>query len=550
MGGAAELPRAQARLPQLVERGPAAGGVARVRPRRRRPQHLRPWRGGRGGGARGRPSQRERGAAAAVGCAQPRPRRPRAAWLYRLARTLATPPHSRQRATVSGGGAACVTLTGSKGKKVPRCPVKCTRRLPTETRRRGPPLSLMEHAPEVVFRERLDATATMSITPAAAVMPLGAAMTSLLAAPEVEFALAIGSSEPDADSATVKALRSIEAHLRGGLTSTTVWSLVEPLIDQSVGKKRGGRRHTRAAAVLCWQLEHAELGAMTADVVAGCLGGPPDQNRLKLAAAGLLQAAFASVRTSVPPEVAACLLRALCACAASGGAQPTRLALGAADAAVGLLAWACRAPRGCAPGGAASRCLVEARALCACLARWRVGQWVYAAAMAELVACLPPASEAAAGEAALSDAAAAPAAPPAAPPAAVRLWGACAPLLDSDVSLVPPAEALRRVRRWLRAARDEPGPSATGGGGGGGGGEGGEGEGGRACSIGVSCQPVMVPEPCSWSKVEIAPSSIAQYLVRYCGGRFNALATSVALTITVFLPLPRPSSLPVIGGIL
>ena len=73
---------------------------------------------------------------------------------------------------------------------------------------------------EVVFRESLDAAATMSIT--AAVMPLGAAMTSLLAAPEVEFALAIGSSEPDADSATVKALRSIEAHLRGSLTTATV----------------------------------------------------------------------------------------------------------------------------------------------------------------------------------------------------------------------------------------------------------------------------------------------------------------------------------------
>eukprot|EP00964_Phaeocystis_antarctica_P152943 scaffold121006_cov69-Phaeocystis_antarctica.AAC.1 len=210
---------------------------------------------------------------------------------------------------------------------------------------------------------------------------------------------------------------------------------------------------------------------MTADVVAGCLGGPPEQNRLKLAAAGLLQAAFASARTSVPPEVAASLLRALCACAASGGAQPTRLALGAADAAVGLLAWACRAPRGCVPDGTASRCLVEARALCDCLGRWRDGQWVYVAAMAELVACLPPASEAAASEAAPSDAAA-PAAPPAAPPAAVRLWGACAPLLDSDVSLVPPAEALRRVRRWLRAARAEPDPSATGGGGGGGSGEG------------------------------------------------------------------------------
>ena len=117
-----------------------------------------------------------------------------------------------------------------------------------------------EEQHEVIFRER---DVTESITPAAAVMPLGAAMTSLLAAPEVEFALAIGSSEPDANSAAVKALRSIEAHLRSSLTGTTVWSLVEPLIDQSVGKKRGGRRHSRAAAVLCWQLEHAELGAMT-----------------------------------------------------------------------------------------------------------------------------------------------------------------------------------------------------------------------------------------------------------------------------------------------
>ena len=95
------------------------------------------------------------------------------------------------------------------------------------------------------------------------------------------------------------------------------------------------------------------------------------------------------------------------------------------------------------------------------------------------------------------------------------------------------ARAWRRLRRGAGQAGGE-----------------GEGEGGRACSVGVSCQPVMVPEPWSVSKVEIAPSSIAQYLVRYCGGRFNALATSDALTITVFLPFPRPSSLPVIGGIL
>ena len=106
MGGAAELPRPEARLPHVVERGAAAGGVARVRSRRRRTQHLWPWRGGRGGGTRGRPSQRECGAAAAVGRAQPRPRGPRGAW---LARTLATPPHSRQRVAISGGGAACVS---------------------------------------------------------------------------------------------------------------------------------------------------------------------------------------------------------------------------------------------------------------------------------------------------------------------------------------------------------------------------------------------------------------------------------------------------------
>ena len=117
------------------------------------------------------------------------------------------------------------------------------------------------------------------------------------------------------------------------------------------------------------------------------------------------------------------------------------------------------------------------------------------------------------------------------------------------------ARAWRRLRRGAGQAGGEGegeggGDGAGGGNGGGGEGEGGEGEGGRACSVGVSCQPVMVPEPWSVSKVEIAPSSIAQYLVRYCGGRFNALATSDALTITVFLPFPRPSSLPVIGGIL
>merc|ERR1719231_934376 len=71
-----------------------------------------------------------------------------------------------------------------------------------------------------------------------------------------------------------------------------------------------------------------------------------------------------------------------------------------------------------------------------------------------------------------------------------------------------------------------------------------------SCSTGVSCQPLTVPEPCSLSNVETAPSSTAQYLTRYCGGRFSALPTSIAFTITVFLPLPMPSFLPTTGGIL
>ena len=146
--------------------------------------------------------------------------------------------------TCSGASVCFPPLTfaplGPADRRAPRATSQAPPSPPPPAPPPPPNMQEQEERHEVIFRER---DATESITPAAAVMPLGAAMTSLLAAPEVEFALAIGSSEPDANSAAVKALRSIEAHLRSSLTGTTVWSLVEPLIDQSVGKKRGGRRH-------------------------------------------------------------------------------------------------------------------------------------------------------------------------------------------------------------------------------------------------------------------------------------------------------------------
>ena len=119
----------------------------------------------------------------------------------------------------------------------------------------------MQPAPaaEIIYREADEETPALTPT---ATLTLGAAMTSLLAAPEVDYALAVASSEPDAASETVQALRSIEAHLTGG---TSVWTLLEPLIDQCIGKKRGGHRHSRAASVVGWLLAHDELGTATAD---------------------------------------------------------------------------------------------------------------------------------------------------------------------------------------------------------------------------------------------------------------------------------------------
>jgi hypothetical protein len=71
-----------------------------------------------------------------------------------------------------------------------------------------------------------------------------------------------------------------------------------------------------------------------------------------------------------------------------------------------------------------------------------------------------------------------------------------------------------------------------------------------SCSAGVSCQPVIVPVLSLLSNVEMVPSSTAQYLVRYCGGRLSDFPTSDTFTSTVFFPLPRPSCLPSIAGIL
>mmetsp|Transcript_4056 Transcript_4056/g.10336 ORF Transcript_4056/g.10336 Transcript_4056/m.10336 type:complete len:333 (+) Transcript_4056:578-1576(+) len=71
-----------------------------------------------------------------------------------------------------------------------------------------------------------------------------------------------------------------------------------------------------------------------------------------------------------------------------------------------------------------------------------------------------------------------------------------------------------------------------------------------SCSTFVSCAPLTVPEPTVGSYFETAPSSTAQYLVRYSGGRLSERDTSLTFTNTVLIPLPRPSILPTARGIL
>lgn len=321
-------------------------------------------------------------------------------------------------------------------------------------------------------------------------LPLATAMATLLAAPEAQFSLAIGSAEPDATSEAVQALQSLESHLCGG---TAMWSIVEPLLDRCVGKKRGGQRHSRGAALLGWLIEHEDLGTAAADALTTCLHGPPEHNRLKLSAATLLHAIFDAARVQrrssmLRAPVAVAILRGLCASVSSGptgaaapavaevGAsafqppstppQPTRLALAAADAAAAQLAWACRpVAQGCIPARSqigpdlAIVCLAEARGLCARLAHWRHGQLLHTSAVAELVAALPqPPHEAANTGAAPSSAE--PSGTPSAHgdallPAARRLWGTCAPLLQSDASVTTAAAASRRVQRWLQSAATE-----------------------------------------------------------------------------------------------
>ena len=362
--------------------------------------------------------------------------------------------------------------------------------------RAGPVVALEQRTGPVVALEhhhRSDQAAAMSLVEPN--MSLATAVATLLAAPDDQFSLAIGSAEPDAASDAVQALRSLESHLCGG---TAMWSIVEPLLDRCVGKKRGGQRHSRGAALLGWLIEHEDLGTAAAGALTTCLRGPPEHNRLKLSAATLLHAVFDAARASrrgsaLRVPVAVAILRGLCASASSGptgaaaptaveagnpesqppssapsqppSSQPTRLALAAADAAAAQLAWACRPlPRGCAPArGAqpdmASVCLAEASGLCARLSHWRQGQLLHTSAVAELVAALPQLPHEADAYAAPSSAE--PSGTPSArnggalPPAARWLWGTCAPLLQSDASVTTAAAASRRVHRWLQSAMTE-----------------------------------------------------------------------------------------------
>lgn len=348
-----------------------------------------------------------------------------------------------------------------------------------------------QQAGAIVALEHHRATTDQTAATLRAVEPtlsLAAAVATLLAAPDDQFLLAIGSAEPDAASDAVQALRSLESYLCG---VTAIWSVVEPLLDRCVGKKRGGQRHSRGAALLGWLIEHEVLGAAAADALTTCLGGPPEQNRLKLSAATLMHAIFDAARTSrrgstLRAPVALAILRGLCASASSGpsgaavpavteaGApasqppppppsQPTRLALAAADAAAAQLAWACRPlTHGCEPvrgsrPDMASVCLAEASGLCARLSLWRHGQLLHTSAVAELVAALPQLPVDADAAAAAASSCAEPSGMPIAhgnvlPPAVRQLWGTCAPLLQSDASAATAATASRRVQRWIQSA--------------------------------------------------------------------------------------------------
>ena len=128
-------------------------------------------------------------------------------------------------------------------------------------------------------------------------LPLGEAFSVLLSADGVAFRSAIESDTfVDPLAPVAQALHSLRLYAATGRQSC--WQVAERVLDYSVGKRRGGQRHGRAVVLLCWMVEHRELGTLTVDALVDCFAGPPELNRLKLAAASLLQCMPARSRAS------------------------------------------------------------------------------------------------------------------------------------------------------------------------------------------------------------------------------------------------------------
>ena len=85
---------------------------------------------------------------------------------------------------------------------------------------------------------------SLSSASASATAPLGAVLDTLLTADDAEFSRTVGSDAPDPTTPTAAALASLSS------------SALTPLLDYSVGKKLGGRRHGRVASLVRDLLAH------------------------------------------------------------------------------------------------------------------------------------------------------------------------------------------------------------------------------------------------------------------------------------------------------
>ena len=168
----------------------------------------------------------------------------------------------------------------------------------------------------------------------ASAAPLGAVLDALLTADDAEFSRTVGSDAPDATTPTAAALASLSS------------SALTPLLDYSVGKKPGGRRHGRAASLVRYLLAHPTHGADTCAALAACLDG--DDGRASFAAA--CSAACSRGRARAGRRRRRAAWRALCRCATTRRRRRLMVAAAGAVRAVDELL-RCRDDAAAADGG-------------------------------------------------------------------------------------------------------------------------------------------------------------------------------------------------------